>query len=328
MRFQSQVHIHSLRIVLLLVLLLIWNSTIICGSVDVTDSSITCTGTVTTTCSSSSSTTTTTASASALTTDRKHDHQVADDADAKDETPGRRSKSSSPNSDMNIDNKCFDDEHVCQERTEADCDSDPTFMLIHCRKKCSICVPGIILQQDVGFGKTPLHISIHILQIVRETNLYHRQYTLNDSDLYYNYDGYSIRNPNHEHHGSSSSSSLYAQQPCRDRNQMCAFWKFEQQCTNIEYAAFMERDCPLTCQRCDVLKAKDFLSFLLYDLTMVYNNNSGRDKQNQLMQQSDRNVVADRHRALSFLMASVGMDLNRDRSLFVRRRSLSHMPSA
>jgi hypothetical protein len=297
MRFQSQFHIRSLRIVLSLLLLLLWNSTIICDGVADSDSPIAPTCKVSNTCSSTTST-----------TDCKHDHQVADDADAKDEeTPGRRSKSSSPNRETNIDNICYDDEHVCQERTEADCDSDPTVMLIHCRKKCSICVPRIILQQDVGFGKTPLHISIHILQIVRETNLYHRQYTLNDSDLYHNDDGYSIRNPNHEHDG-SSSSSLYPQQPCRDRNQMCAFWKFQQQCTNIEYAAFMEQECPLTCQRCDVLKAKDFLSFLLYDLTKVYYDSSDSDKHNYQKQQSDRNVVADRHRALSFLMASVGMD--------------------
>ncbi|KAI2512980.1 hypothetical protein MHU86_1526 [Fragilaria crotonensis] len=238
-------------------------------------------------------------------TDCKHDQKVTHDAADGGVTQGRRTKSASPNSDINVDNNCVDDDHGCQERNEADCDSDPTFMLIHCRKKCLICVPDIIVQQDVGFGKTPLHVSIQILQIVRETNLYHRQLksTMNNSELYCHDDD------DNKHDGRGSSRSiLYAQQPCRDSNQMCAFWKFQRQCTNIEYAAFMERECPLTCQRCDVLKAKDFLSFLLHDLTMVYYNNGDRDKQNENMQQLDRNVVADRHRALSFLMTSVGMD--------------------
>ena len=184
----------SLRVVLLRLLvvpglLLFWNSSIVCGSDDAMNS---VTATTSKTCDAS--TIASTIASTSTSTHRKHiDDPTAAAEDESQERQSKRTSHSPSNSDIdkNIDDNCVDDdEDVCQERNESECDSDPAFMLVHCRKKCLICVSDSSFQQDAGFGKTPLHISIQILQIVRQTNLYHRQYPYQYYSELYSYDNH------------------------------------------------------------------------------------------------------------------------------------------
>jgi hypothetical protein len=159
----------------------------------------------------------------------------------------------------NNDNDCRDDdEEVCQKRRK-DCDSDPSFMLRHCRKTCVICMNRSMhtssegpLEQDAGFGKLPLEISIQVLQLVRRTNLYFINHNQATTDGDYEHGDGLVKNH------------------CRDSNAMCAFWAFQGQCTNDKFSTYMDRECPLTCQRCDLLKGQAFLRFLLEDLSNTY----------------------------------------------------------
>ena len=169
-----------------------------------------------------------------------------------------------------------DDEEVCQKRHK-DCDSDPSFMLRHCRKTCAICTSGEALEQNAGFGKLPIELSIQVLQLVRRTNLYFI---------------------NHQ-----AITTEHGLVDCRDSNTMCAFWAFQGQCTNNEFVTYMDHECPLTCQRCVFFKGQAFLSFLLEDLSKAYETSVSHHASTE-----DRDVVANRHRSLVLLMTTVGMD--------------------
>jgi uncharacterized UPF0146 family protein len=201
-------------------------------------------------------------------------------------------------------NGCFDDNDIiCQQRGEADCDINVSYMLVHCRKTCAICIAedasdsndtnhtshhtngaihNAVLPQDVGFGRVPWDVSIKILLVVRQTNLYF----INNLQ----------RQP-------QESQQPYQLVTCRDSNTMCAFWKFQGQCTNQEYASFMEQECPLTCQRCEFIKGSAFLAFLFQDLAMEYER--GRFK---IGSDDYEQVAASRRRSLSLLMKTMGMD--------------------
>jgi hypothetical protein len=79
-----------------------------------------------------------------------------------------------------------DDPELCSLRaSKDDCDTDPSWMLIHCRKSCVVCLQeqgqgdefsSKDIEQDVGFGKIPATVSIQILQTIRLTNLYYYEY--------------------------------------------------------------------------------------------------------------------------------------------------------
>jgi hypothetical protein len=145
------------------------------------------------------------------------------------------------------------------------------------------------LEQDAGFGKLPLEISIQVLQLVRRTNLYfinHNQATT-DGDY---------------EHGDGNG---LVKNHCRDSNAMCAFWAFQGQCTNDKFSTYMDRECPLTCQRCDLLKGQAFLRFLLEDLSNAYESETETSLSHA---PQDRDVVANRHRSLTLLLTTVGMD--------------------
>jgi len=158
---------------------------------------------------------------------------------------------------------CFDnDAEICFQRRE-DCDSDPSFMLIHCRKTCQVCVPGT-LSQDAGFGKIPAEVSIQVLQVAR---LYHQ----------------------------SLDTPEYALNKCRDHSEMCAFYAFQGQCTNVDYREYMEQHCATSCQLCELLQARAFLQLLHRDLEEAYNNHAN-------------DVLKSRKASLSLLMTKLGMD--------------------
>lgn len=163
---------------------------------------------------------------------------------------------------------CVDyDADVCTERRH-ECDSDPSYVLIHCRKTCRVCLEDdSTLSQDAGIDKIPMEISIQVLQVVRQTNLYYQ----------------SLHIPN------------YSLVSCRDKSEMCAFWAFQEQCTNSEYRDFMERECIVTCQQCELLHARAFLKFLLEDLQQAYNSHKD-------------DLLASRKASLSLLMETLGMD--------------------
>lgn len=161
---------------------------------------------------------------------------------------------------------CFDDDApVCSER-HLDCDSDPSYLLVHCRKTCNVCHEKT-LSQDAGFGKAPPEVTIQVLQVARETTLYYESLHIPD----------------------------YALIPCNDQSDMCAFWKFQGQCTSLDYSEYMERECPLTCQHCELVQARAFVKFLLEDLQEAYNTHSD-------------DVLTSRKASLSLLMKTLGMD--------------------
>jgi hypothetical protein len=185
---------------------------------------------------------------------------------------------------------CSDDDNAACELRAAqnDCESDPSWMLLHCRKSCAICFSAEDLSgddvvvaftgQNAGFGMVPPDISVRILQRVRKSNLYLRDGVMRNEDF------------------------ALVRSECGDKNDMCAFWAFQGQCSNSEYSKFMATECPLTCRSCgsDLRKGRAFLRFLLGDIEIAYNDpenssNTGRD------------VVANRHHSLSFLMSHIGM---------------------
>lgn len=184
---------------------------------------------------------------------------------------------------------CSDDDNaVCERRaSQDDCETDPSWMLIHCRKSCAICLSPedlsgdddvVVTGQNAGFGMVPTDISVRILQSVRKSNLYLRDEVMKKAEL------------------------ALVRSECGDKQDMCAFWAFQGQCSNSEFMAFMALHCPLACQSCgsDIRKGRAFLRFLLGDMENAYNDpenssNTGED------------VVANRHHSLSFLMSHIGM---------------------
>ena len=161
---------------------------------------------------------------------------------------------------------CFDDDtSLCSER-HLECDSDPSYMLLHCRNTCNVCHENT-LSQNAGFGKVPLEVTIQVLAVARQTNRYYESLDFPD----------------------------YALISCNDQSDMCAFWKFQGQCTSVDYREYMERECPLTCQHCELVKARAFVKFLLQDLQETYNTHSD-------------DLLASRKALLSLLMSTLGMD--------------------
>jgi hypothetical protein len=138
------------------------------------------------------------------------------DQNVKDETcsvPSSETHADEQNRPRTSDSTCFDDdENQCRNRPHSDCDDDE-WMLLHCRKTCTICLPerddqyGVT--QNVGLGQVPLDVSVQILRVVRQTNLRHL----------------SQKTPN-------TAVSLHT---CRDGNEMCAFWAFQGQCHSPEF---------------------------------------------------------------------------------------------
>lgn len=161
---------------------------------------------------------------------------------------------------------CFDhDVSVCSER-HFECDSDPSYMLVHCRKTCKVCQENT-LSQNAGFGRVPSEVTMRVLQVARQTNLYYESLDIPD----------------------------YALISCNDQSDMCAFWKSQGQCTSLGYREYMESECPLTCQHCELVQARAFVKFLLEDLKEAYNTHSD-------------NLLASRKASLSLLMSTLGMD--------------------
>lgn len=162
---------------------------------------------------------------------------------------------------------CFDDNaSICFER-RLECDSDPSYMLVHCRETCQVCHSGT-LSQDAGFdSRIPVGVSIQVLQVARQTNLYYQSLNIPDHTLI----------------------------SCHDQSNMCAFWKFQGQCTSRDYRDYMERECPLTCQLCELVQARAFVKFLLQDLQEAYDTHSN-------------DVFASRKASLSLLMTRLGMN--------------------
>lgn len=201
-----------------------------------------------------------------------------------------------------------DDPELCSLRaSKDDCDTDPSWMLIHCRKSCVVCLQeqgqgdefsSKDIEQDVGFGKIPATVSIQILQTIRLTNLYYYQNTiLVDDPPYYEY----------------ALVQRYGTGSCSDRKPLCAFWKLQGQCTHDEYAEYTQDHCPRSCRICDkqhthVSKGRAFLQFLMGDLRRAYDHPAEEEEKETTTH--TRNVVADRHRTLSLLMTTLGMDPN------------------
>lgn len=162
---------------------------------------------------------------------------------------------------------CYDDDtDICSNRN-TECDSDPSYMLIHCRKTCQVCRHDT-LSQDAGFGKIPLDVSIQVLQVARQTNLYFESLNVPEYSLI----------------------------ECRDESKMCAFYAFQSQCTNEEYREYMEQHCVVTCQLCELVQARAFLQLLHQDLQQVYDENY------------QISVSTSRKASLSLLMTKLGMD--------------------
>jgi hypothetical protein len=186
---------------------------------------------------------------------------------------------------------CSDDDNaVCELRaSQNDCETDPSWMLLHCRKSCAVClspedlsgdddVVVAVTTQNAGFGMVPPDISLSILQSIRKSNLYFRDEVMKKVEF------------------------ALVRSECGDKQDMCAFWAFQGQCSHSEYSKFMAVECPLACKSCgsDHRKGWAFLRFLLGDLESAYNDpnyssNTGKD------------VVANRHNSLTFLMSHIGM---------------------
>jgi hypothetical protein len=169
---------------------------------------------------------------------------------------------------------CRDNDEECS-ISNVDCLED--WALIHCRKTCSICLDDeAVLEQNVGWGQIPQEISFQLLRQVRYTNLHFIE--------------------------TIDSNPRYAL--CRDRLDMCTFWKYQGHCSHPEYTLHMERECPVSCRHCesDLWRARAFHK-LLRDLEKVYYH--GDDKEGNPIA---RDVVIDRQRTLSFFLSTIGMD--------------------
>lgn len=168
--------------------------------------------------------------------------------------------------------ECFDDEvSKCQARMD-ECETDPTWMLRHCRATCDVCVmQNQTIEYNPGLGKIPDDISTEVLLTIRTINRYALEVR---SDT-----RYALTNVH-----------------CKDRNELCAFWTFQGQCSSTEYIDFMKRECPLSCQLCgsDEWKGVFFLQFLLGDLSQAY---SGGD-----------NATHSRRRSLTLLLETLRLD--------------------
>jgi hypothetical protein len=170
---------------------------------------------------------------------------------------------------------CVDDKpKLCQARPHEDCDTDPSWMMIHCRNTCQVC-HFYTFPQDAGFGKLPEHLSIQVLKVARRTNLYYDAIVQNSS------------NP---------SSGALTRSHCYDQDSKCAFWTFQGQCENFEFQSFMDRNCPLSCHYCDkdLWKGRAFLQFVLDTLANEYH--------------AQPNVIDSRLRTLELILTTVGMD--------------------
>jgi hypothetical protein len=104
--------------------------------------------------------------------------------------------------------------------------------------------------QNVGFSMVPPDISVRILQSVRKSNLYLRDEVMKKQEF------------------------ALVRSECGNKQDMCAFWAFQGQCSNSEYSKFMAVECPLACRSCgsDLRKGRAFLRFLLGDLESAYND--------------------------------------------------------
>jgi hypothetical protein len=186
---------------------------------------------------------------------------------------------------------CSDDDNaVCELRaSQNDCETDPSWMLLHCQKSCAVClsrenlsgdgdVVVAVTGQNAGFRMVPPDISVRILQSVRKSNLYLKDEVMKKEEF------------------------ALVRSECGDKQELCAFWAFQGQCSNSEYSKFMAVECPLACRSCgsDLRKGRAFLRFLLGDLESAYNdpNNSSN---------TGKDVVANRHNSLTFLMSHIGM---------------------
>jgi ShK domain-like len=175
-----------------------------------------------------------------------------------------------------INSSCHDDDtELCISRGEIECDSNPSFMLLHCQKTCNVCMEGNPTQ-DAGIGSIPFDESLSILKISRQTN--RNRYYLK----LWHYTGNNLED-------------------CIDDNTMCAFWYSQGQCDNYEYSDFMYQHCPLSCHRCHIKKARAFISLLLHDLSAAYH-------QDGTAILDETSLVSARQRSLSVLMQKIGMD--------------------
>ena len=136
---------------------------------------------------------------------------------------------------------CFDDDDdICFKRRH-ECNSDLFYMFIHCQKTCQVCIEDA-LPQNAGFDKIPMEVSIQVLQVARQTNLYYQSLNIPD----------------------------YALSSFRDPSEMCAYWAFQGQCTNPIYREYMQVECPVTCQVYTLFQARAFVQFLAGDLQEAY----------------------------------------------------------
>lgn len=197
---------------------------------------------------------------------------------------------------------CRDDLEDCLDRSiEGLCDTDPFVMLLHCRKSCLIC-PQVGMEQNVGLSDTrvPLAVSIDILTVIRETNLYYRTQILNGPTVTTNDD-----------HPSYDQNTL-VRRSCQNRHELCSLWKLQNRCSSPDYGEFVTTECPLACQQChtEQYRVQSFLQLLSETLPEAYYSSHVAMRTVDIHQEVpvERNVVDDRFRTLSLLMSILGMD--------------------
>jgi ShK domain-like len=214
-------------------------------------------------------------------------------------------RGASPSDDDQISSPCRDEHDDCPERSRRGlCDSDPSDMLVRCRKSCLIC-PQVGIEQDVGLsdGRVPMEVSIKMLRVVRETNQYHRTKVLNHPG------GVAVRGD-----PPSRDRNALGRRSCHDRQKFCSLWRLQNRCADPQYGAYVTRECPLSCQVCDTdgHRARSVLRLLSEELPQVYylrpTTGGTLDGHRQHAPPLDRDVVRDRFRTLSFFMSLLGMD--------------------
>ena len=122
---------------------------------------------------------------------------------------------------------CVDNHSKCARfKAFNECEQNPGYMLINCRKSCKACKTSITSTIDFGVKQKEggEHAS-QVLAVIRDSKKYMRKI---------------LSNP------------LYAsaRETCRNGNEMCSIWAASGECQNIP---IMKLQCAPACQSCDML---------------------------------------------------------------------------